>query len=173
MQVITNHSQGGVTSTGIPDPLDLLSRQAQAQENADKAETLDGAALPGEAPAETSMGNAACVAMVFEMMRGALVTMANCKSPLVTLSDEKIKPAAEALGAVADKYGIQLAGVAGDYMVELKAAVIVVPMVWAFRGGLVLEIEADKAHRKALANESQAENPSLAPLSDTVIHAVG
>lgn len=151
IQSTTTHQSGQVTSTGgVADPLDTLARQAQAQENADNADTLDGPTLPGEAEAVPAMTNAQCFAMMLEMVRDVLCSFAKVESPKLTLSSEKIAPAADALGAVADKYGLSLASAAGNYMIEIKAGLIVIPLVLAFRAGLQKEIKDEQAKKKAI-----------------------
>ena len=150
-QFPTTHQGGGVISTGgAADPLDLLARQAANQEAADLAASAGADALTGEAEAVPAMTNAQCFAMMLEMVRDVLCSFAKVESPKVTLSDDKIAPAADALGAVADKYGLNLASSAGNYIIEIKAGVIVIPLLLAFRASLMDEMQASRAKKKAI-----------------------
>lgn len=158
------------TETVGVDPLDLLARKAASQEAADNAENQPETGAPGEAPQDPGMSNAQCFAMILEMVRDVLCSVAKVESPKSTLSAEKIAPAAEALGAVADKYGLSLAGAAGNYMVEIKAALVVVPMLLAFRAGLVGEIKAEKA--RIAASETGQGDP-LPDIEAGFLHVVG
>lgn len=179
MQTIThNNFQGSVISTGMPaDPLDQLASKAAQQEAADNLENSvndpNAPAAPGEAQAAPGMTNAQCFSMLLEMVRDVLCSFAKVESPKTTLSADKIEPAAEALGAVADKYGLSLAGAAGNYMVEIKAALVVVPILLAFRAGLVQEIAADKAKRAAVAGTVATLVASSEPAPLTGLHVVG
>ena len=151
IQTSQTHQGGQVTSTGgAADPLDTLARQAQAQENADNADALGADALPGEAEAVPSMTNAQCLLMAGEVIRETLCSFAKVETPKETLSSDKLQPAADAIGAVLDKHGLNLAGVAGDYMAEIKALLLTVPLVLACRAGLQGEIAAAKAKKKAI-----------------------
>jgi hypothetical protein len=151
MKIITLESKAASS-----DPLDMLASQAEAQQ---AGEAL-AAAPEGEAEAP-GLSNAQCFAMAFEMVRDTLCSFAHVKTPKQTLSADKIQPAADALGAVADKYGINLAGAAGNYMVEIKAAMLTVPLLLAFRGGLMTEIKEMKA--LAATTPSDAAPAALAP----------
>lgn len=150
MQTTQINQNGNVTSTGrIPDPLDLLAQKAAHQERMDGAEN-DAQNMEASGEDEASPGvmtNAQCFSMMLEMLRDVLCGFAKVESPKTTLSNDKIAPAAEALGAVADKYGFNLSSAAGDYMVEIKAALVVIPIVLAMRVGLLAEIAVDKAKR--------------------------
>jgi hypothetical protein len=107
------------------------------------------------------------------MLRDVLCSFAKVETPKVTLSADKIAPAADALGAVADKYGLNLAGAASNYMIEIKAALIVVPMLLAFRAGLMTEIAADNAKQQAEKTASSGIAAPMTDLEEGIVHVVG
>jgi hypothetical protein len=166
-------TQAPETQAPGTDPLELLARQAANQEAADNADTMQAQAQPGEAEAAPAMSNAQCFSMVLEMLRDVLCSFAKVETPKVTLSADKIAPAADALGAVADKYGLNLAGAASNYMIEIKAALIVVPMLLAFRAGLMTEIAADNAKQQAEKTASSGIAAPMTDLEEGIVHVVG
>lgn len=131
-----------VKREGPADPLDVLAGEAEGL----GAEQSDEGAAPGAAPGKAvPLTNAQCLAMALQTIREALCSIAKVKSPRQTLDDETVQVCADAVGPVLDKYGINLAGVAGDYMIEFRAVATVLPIVFAFRSALVDEIRASKA----------------------------
>lgn len=140
-------------TTTAPDATDLLIAQADALET----ETAQ-AAGPGEtgAPAEEkpALSNEQCLSMGYAMLRETLCTFAKVKTPHATLSDDVIAPMAKAQAAVLEKYQINLQSIGGDYMVEIQAAIITVPIVLAFRAGLQTEIAESKKLTAPAATET-------------------
>ena len=130
-----------MTTAAAVDPLDLLATLAAslgAETAANDSQAGDGAAKPAD------LTNTQCLAMAVEIVRETLCSFAKVQSPKTTMSNEVMAPVAEALGAVFDKYGISLSGVAGDYMTEIKAAIVAVPVLLSIRSGLQAEVAASK-----------------------------
>ena len=136
------------TANDTLDPLDTLSLEA-GNLTAASAAVSEGAA-PAE-PEAPSLTNQQCLTMAWEIIRDTLCAVANVKSPKSTLSAEVIGPMAEAQAAVFDKNGIDLAGMSGNYMVEIRAAIVTLPVLLAFRGGLQMELAAAKKIDKPAA----------------------
>lgn len=128
-----------ITKTEI-DPLDALASQA-ASEQIVTEQGADGQPLAADAP-PVDMSNDKCLMMAFEVMRETLCSFAKVASPKQTMSNEAMQPVADAVGAVLDKYGVSLSGVAGDFMTEIKAAIVTVPVLLSIRAGLQAEIKA-------------------------------
>lgn len=120
------------------DQLDTLAAQADALDL-----PAPGAAPGGEGGevAAPALTNAQCLSLGYEMARDTLCSFAKVHSPKSTLSNDVIKPMAEAQAAVLDKYGISLQSLGGDYMLEIKAAIVTVPVLLAFRAALVVEMQ--------------------------------
>lgn len=128
-----------ITENGQPtDPLDNL---------ADEAAGLDGPAPGAEqaSGAPPELTNTQIVAMALEMIRDTLCAVAKVLSPKKTLDQAAIVAVADAIGPVLDKYGIKLQAVLGDYMLELRAAFVTVPIMLAAWTELREEIRAMKA----------------------------
>lgn len=141
---------------GPKDATDLLIAQADALEAADGAAAGPlGEPVAEEKPALT---NEQCLCMGYGLMRETLCSFAKVKSPQQTLSDDVIAPMAKAQAAVLEKYGINLQAIGGDYMIEIQAAIVSVPVLLAFRAGLQLEI----AESKKLAKPAQSEALAVA-----------
>lgn len=132
------------------DQLDLLAIQAASEQVLTGA---DGQPLATDA-APVEMTNAKCLLMAFEVMRETLCSFAKVTSPKQTMTNEIMEPVADAVGAVLDKYGISLSGVAGDFMTELKAAIVTVPVLLSIRAGLQTEIIAKKEKTTQAVAES-------------------
>lgn len=94
------------------------------------------------APAIPKMSNAQCLMMGAQLLRGTLTTVAKLQSPAVTMADDKLQPAADALGLVFDKHGWDLQALTGDYQLELAAVIITAPLAWAVHTGIQAEIKA-------------------------------
>lgn len=141
-----------VTRTQAPSELEQLAADTEAyvaQESADQA-----ADAPGAPPPVPELTNAQCLAMGLQIVRETLCAVAKVTSPKQTLDDATIGTVAEAIAPVLDKHGIQLQGIAGGYMLELKAAMVAVPVLLAFRSALVDELRARNArpvHQAAAA----------------------
>ena len=132
------------------DPLDLLASQAAKEQSLAGA---DGNPLDADA-APVEMTNSKCLLMAFEVMRETLCSFAKVASPKQTMTNEIMEPVADAVGAVLDKYGISLSGVAGDFMTELKAAIVTVPVLLSIRAELQSEIHAKKEKTTQAVAES-------------------
>ncbi len=131
-----------MTPKTAPDATDLLAAQADALDAASNVTTgPDGEAQAQEKPALT---NEQCLCMGYAMLRETLCSFAKVESPKATLSDDVIAPMAKAQAGVLEKYGINLQSIGGDYMVEIQAAIVTVPVLLAFRAGLQLEIRESK-----------------------------
>lgn len=123
------------------DPLDILASQASfEQASANEA----NASLPGAELLPADMSNTKCLMMVIEILRETMCSFAKVSSPRQTMKNELMEPVADALGAVLDKYGISLSGVAGDFMTEIKAAIVTIPVLLSIRAGLQTEIREKK-----------------------------
>lgn len=121
--------------------LDQLAAQADAIGNqADQDEAFSSA--PGAAPPPPVMTNGQVLLFALEMVRETLCTVAGVQSPRVTVSSDKLAPMADAWGAVCDKHGFDLSAMVGDYILELKAVTLSVPIILAARTALQAEIAA-------------------------------
>lgn len=142
MKIIPMHPEG--EGAAPVDPLDDLAAQAQALDAAGAPSTPDAAPAEAAPPALT---NAQCLMMAGQTVREALCAFAKVQSPKSTLDDGTLQTVADAIAPVLDKYGVNLASVAGDYMAELRAAIVTVPVILAARAGLIAEIAASKASK--------------------------
>lgn len=142
------------------DPLEQLAGEAEAlQAGIDQAN--QEAAGEGGAPAAAAppvLTNAQCLAMGLQIVRETLCAVAKVSSPKRTLDDATITTVADAVAPVLEKYGINLQGMAGGYMLELRAAMVTVPVLLAFRAGLLDELRAMKA--KPVDQASAAPAPA-------------
>lgn len=123
--------------------------------------TADGTGDGDTAPAPR-MTNVQVLMMAVELVRDTLCSFAKVSSPKETMSNEVMLPVIEANAAVLDKYGIDLNSAAGDYMTEIKAALVTVPVLLAIRAGLADEVRASKA----------TTSSAPAVTGATVLHAV-
>jgi hypothetical protein len=135
---------------------------------ADEAAGLEDASAPA-APAESvpTMSNADALLMAAQIFRTTLETVAKLKSPADTLADEKLAPAAAALGAVFDKYSWNLQALGGAYMLELTAVLTVAPLAWGAYQGIQVELAQAKADKaKSAAAKPGASEPEPAGAAD-------
>lgn len=137
--------------------LQALASEAEADRLRD-ATDLDVAEATGTPPAP-AMSNSQCLMMAGQLVRGTLQSMAKLESPATTMADDKLQPAADALGAVFDKYGINLQGIAGGYLVELTALAVAGPLAWSIYAGIQAEI---KAKKKPAADQAGQVEPASA-----------
>lgn len=137
------------------DPLDLLAIQAGSEQGA--ADLANAGQTGDDGEVATQLTNAQCLCMAYELMRDTLCEFAKVTSPKSTLSDDVIKPMAEAQAKVLDKYGINLQSMGGDYMLEIKAAIVTVPVLLAFRAGLQDEMKAAKKETEAVVAVASAQ----------------
>lgn len=135
------------------DPLDLLANEA-ANNDAAAGPPADGQAAGTDAAPAVDMSNTQCLMMAFEVMRETLCSFAKLASPKQTMSNEIMQPVSEAIGAVLDKYGISLSGVAGDFMTEIKAAIVSVPVLLSIRAGVQAELRSKQAAIENPQNEA-------------------
>lgn len=132
-----------MTAAAAADPLDQLAGEAETlQSSIDQANADAPADQPAAPP---SLTNAQCLGMGLQIVRETLCAVAKVTSPRRTLDDATIATVADAVAPVLDKHGIQLQGLAGGYMVELKAAMVTIPVLLAFRAALVDELRARHA----------------------------
>ncbi|WP_341904034.1 hypothetical protein [Polaromonas sp. YR568] len=124
-------------------PLAALADQAQGLLQP-PAET-GGDTPEGEVTAPGKMSNAQVLMMAVELVRDTLCTFAKVTSPKTTMANEVMQPVVDANAAVLDKYGVDLSKATGDYMTEIKAAMVTVPVLLAIRSGLSEELKAAKA----------------------------
>lgn len=130
---------------GPANPFEALAGEAAALDQP-PGEGGDGA--PGEAQAGQAapvLTNAQCVAMALQMVRETVCGLAKVRSPKTTLDDATINIVADAVAPVLDKYRINLQGAAGGYMVELKAAFTVGPILWLAWAELRNEVRSMQA----------------------------
>ena len=125
---------------GQRDPLDDLAAEAAGLNPPPGGE--GDQAGPAPPPALT---NAQIVAMALEMIRDTLCAVAKVVSPKKTLDDTAVKAIGDAIGPVLDKYGVKLSVVLGDFMLELRAASVTVPILLAAWSELREEVRAMKA----------------------------
>lgn len=140
-----------MAETNKPDPLDQLANEAATLE----AHAIPPGEQPGEAAPQQPLTNAQCLGMGLQMIRETLCAVAKVTSPKTTLDDATIQTVADSVGPVLDKHGINLAGVAGDYMIELRAVIVTVPIILAARAALMDEIRAKAA--KPITPEPEAQ----------------
>lgn len=149
-------------SNDAADPLDKLADQAQSDINAAGA-GAPGTEPPGEGEAQTvpPITNAQAVMMSFQIIRDTAAGFAGIQSFKVTLANEKIQPVAEAWAEVLDKYGIQLSDIAGDFMVEIKAAILTLPVLLVARAAMLQELAQRKPKPAAeVVQENAAPGPA-------------
>lgn len=135
-----------ITKEGPPpaaSPLEALADQAQDLISP-PADGEGDAVTTDDAPAPR-MSNAQVLMMAVELVRDTLCSFAKVNSPKTTMSNEVMQPVVDANAAVLDKYGIDLNSAAGDYMTEIKAALVTVPVLLAIRSGLQDELRAAKS----------------------------
>lgn len=144
MKIITNTPQPAST-----DPLEMLAREAE-QVGADADPAGEGGS-PDEPQPIAALTNGQVLTMAFELIRETMCIVAGVASPKTTLSTDKLAPLGDAWGAVCDKHGLMLADVVGDYMVELKALALTVPVVMAAKNALAAEVAQLKARAEAAA----------------------
>lgn len=124
------------------DPLDALANEAMKDlagaDVANADQVGDGVAVVKD------LTNAQCLMMAFEIMRETLCSFAKVTSPKQTMANDVMLPVADSVGALLDKYGVSLSGVAGDFMTEIKAAIATVPVLLSIRAGLQAEMKATK-----------------------------
>lgn len=143
-------------TAAAPDGLESLAREAEALTPPPLGEGVTDLDVSERdaAPAVPAMTNAQCVLMAAQVLRTMLTTVAKLETPGVTMADEKIEPAAAALGAVFDKHGWNLQALAGDYTLELAALGTAGPIAWATYTGIQAEIKArPKTDVKAKADD--------------------
>lgn len=125
---------------GAPAGLGLTELADEANETLTPGPTTtDGDAIPPPIPAMT---NTQCLMMGAQMIRTTLETVAQLKSPAVTMADDKLQPAADALGAVFDKHGWNLQALGGAYMLEISALMTCAPLAYAVYAGCKAEFDA-------------------------------
>lgn len=131
-----------VTKFPGPSALDDLAKQA---DNLNSQQPDPDNAQPGQA-APLPMTNAQALGAAFELVRETLCIVANVQSPRTTLATDKLQPIADAWGAVCDKRGISLVDMLGDYILELKALGMTVPLFLVAKAALAAEIADKKSH---------------------------
>ncbi len=136
MKVITKNE------TAPSSPLEALADQAQ--ELITPPADGDGDAVATDDTPAPRMSNAQVLMMGVELVRDTLCSFAKVNSPKATMSNEVMQPVVDANAAVLDKYGIDLNSAAGDYMTEIKAALVTVPVLLAIRSGLQDELRDAK-----------------------------
>ena len=140
---------------GANDPLDALAAEAAGLDAPPAGEA--GPAGPAPPP---ELSNAQIVAMALEMIRDTLCAFAKVMSPKKTLDEAAVKAVAEAIGPVLDKYGVKLSDVLGDFMLELRAAFVTVPIMLAAFTELREEMRAMKAKPVDQAHDQAAPAPA-------------
>lgn len=144
--------------TQAPAPVDPLERLALEGDGLDSQAQADPGAAPGDAQPEAqtkpSLSNAKVLLMAFEMIRETLCVIAGVKSPKATLSSEKLEPLAQAWAGVCEKHGVQLEAMIGDWILEVKAIAVTVPIIMAARAALTAEIDGLKAAKEAKTVEA-------------------
>lgn len=142
------------TPASEPSDLDRLADEAALFDD-----DADEAASPSGAQGAPRLTNAALLLAALELVRETVCTVAGVKSPRATLSSDKLEPLADAWGAVCDKHGIELQAVVGDWLVEIRAVALTVPLVLGARAALVAEI----ADKRSGAAGGDASAPAAAP----------
>jgi len=141
-----------VPKKGPVDPLESLAAEADSFDK--QADPAPGGE-PGAAAPEPSISNAKVLLMAFEMIRETLCVIAGVKSPKTTCASDKLEPLAQAWADVCDKHGLDLSAMVGDWIVELKAVALTVPVIMAARAALSAEIDGMKAARDAKTVEAE------------------
>lgn len=137
-------------STDKPTGLDALADAAAttltppADSHAD-----DLAVSEAQEAAAPQLTNAQCVMMAIGLVRETMASMADLQSPRVHLADDKIKAPADAIAAVLDKYHINLQAIGGNYLVEINALAVTMPVVLGAYAAIKAEIRAKDAARSA------------------------
>lgn len=142
----------------VAEPVDDAPADPTWSRLKDQAQAADAAAAPPPAgdqpgapdepaaqpaPAPT---NANAIAFYLQGVRTFATTVLKSKTIETNLGDEHIGAIAMALGPVADKYGMRLAGGEGSrYGAELQALMVAGPILWLAGDELVKELRARKA----------------------------
>lgn len=124
------------------ETLDQLVRQA---DRLDAGADLAGSAAPEAQAAPTGLSNADCLVMAGQIIRDTLCGIAQVQSPRITLADGTLKIIADACAPVLDKYGIKLNALMDQFGVEVRAAIVTVPIILAARRALLVELAAKAA----------------------------
>lgn len=123
---------------------ELAGLVREADQLGAEADQAAAAGEPGQADAP-ALTNAQCLTMGLQIVRETLCTVAKVNSPKRTMDDASCQAVGEAVAPVLDKYGINLGNMAGDFMAELRALAVTVPIVLAVRSALLDELAAKRA----------------------------
>lgn len=153
-----------IRNTDAQQADELAGLVREADQLGAEADQAAAAGEPGQADqaAAPALTNAQCLTMGLQIVRETLCTVAKVTSPKRTMDDQACQAVGEAVAPVLDKYGINLGNMAGDFMAELRALAVTVPIVLAVRSALLDELAAKRA--KPIEPEAgQAAGPDPAP----------
>ncbi len=162
MKVITRNEPTDVQLRAPADPLAALASEAKAMDGPAAGVTDADVSDAQEAAKPPTLTNQQCILMAGQIVRDTLCALAKVESPRRTLDDATLGTVADAVAPVLDKHGIQLGTVGGDYMAEIRAAMVVVPVILATRAALRDELAArDLAKAEADKPTPAADVPPL------------
>ena len=106
----------------------------------------DAAGQVDQVPALT---NGKCIEGALIMLRDVFCAFTGFKSPKENFTDAAAAAMGEAWGKVADKYGVDLGAIAGDYGPEIAAVLVTAPVAIAVIQGMKVEI-AEREKKKPI-----------------------
>ena len=150
------------------DPLDAMAAAADADMN--NAEQTGAPGAPPEPEKPVGLKNEQCLLGGLQMIRETVCAIAGVQSPKVTLADDKLQPIAKANAEVLDKYGLSLSDMGGEYMVEIKAAIVTLPVLFFAYAALKAEMNA-RQKPATPATPAQATETPMAEVVEPASHA--
>jgi hypothetical protein len=145
--------QAGPAATGN---LETLAQELQHAETGGGSGTV-GAGEGGHGePEPPKPTNGDLLTDMIKLLRDTFCGITELQSPKRHLDDEKAAVLGQAWGAVADKHGLDLVSVAGDYATEIAAVVVTLPVAAAIN----TSVKAEIAERKAKEQGGAAAVPT-------------
>jgi hypothetical protein len=136
----------------------------------------EGEAVPvaeggeGAPAAPPALPNRDAIRFGLETFRTLVCLLLKVESPKETLGDEQVRQIAEAVAPVADKYGVNLAGVFGAYAQEIAAIAVTAPILWGAWKALDAELRTKREARPKGADDTeQAGRAGALPQGDPVV----
>lgn len=124
---------------GIMQMADAADSAALDATDLGVSEQQDGP-LPAAAPT-----NAIVLAGAFKMVRDVFCGFTSLQTPATVITDAKAEALGNVWGAVADKHGLNLFALTGDYGLEIAAVVTTIPIALALHAGVKAELAARAA----------------------------
>lgn len=145
--------------------LEGLAQQAeQLQADAAGVTDLDVAEADGQGQV-VKLSNAQIITGALGALRDMFCAVTGFQSPKKHLGDKEVEVLGVAWGAVADKHGLDLAALAGDYAAEIAAVVATAPIAIALHASVSAEMAArDKSRApEQISGQAPATAPAAKP----------